>query len=109
MAACLFGSDLLTYIRRAANGEILYDEEQIEQARRWREEVTIKLESLSKREREVLQLLTEGKENKEIAGSLNITINTVEKHLVHIYEKLGATTRAEAIHWWDEKITEIRN
>jgi len=68
-----------------------------------------KWESLSDREREVLQLLTEGDENKKIAKSLGITINTVEKHLDNIYKKLEATSRSEAIHWWVEKGTDFRN
>lgn len=54
-------------------------------------------------------MLTEGMENKAIAASLNITINTVEKHLAHIYKKLNVGSRAEAVHWWDEKITDFRN
>jgi two-component system, NarL family, response regulator LiaR len=100
---------LISAIRRAARGEVIFTKEQFERVRRWREEVTAKWESLSKRERQVLQLLTEGMENKEIAESLNITINTVEKHLTKIYQKLGVTSRTEAVHWWDEKITDFRN
>ena len=105
----LEGSDLIASIRRAAHGEILYDKEQIEQVQRWREEVTSKLESLSGREREVLQLLSEGQRNQEIAASLGISINTVEKHLKSTYKKLNVTSRAEAIHWWVEKGTDFRN
>jgi DNA-binding NarL/FixJ family response regulator len=74
----LKGNDLISAIRRAARGEFLFDKEQIERARRWREEVTAKWESLSDREREVLQLLSEGQDNHAIAASLEISINTVE-------------------------------
>jgi DNA-binding NarL/FixJ family response regulator len=104
----LKANDLLAAIRRAARGEYLYDKEQIERAKRWREEVTAKWESLSKREREVLQLLTEGQDNHAIATSLGISINTVEKHLKNIYKKLGVTSRTEAVHWWTEKGTDFR-
>jgi len=97
--------DLISSIRRAARGEFLFDKKQLERARRWREAVSGKWESLSKREREVLQLLTEGAENKAIAESLEITVNTIEKHLENIYRKLGTTSRAEAILWWVEKNT----
>jgi len=100
---------LISSIRRAARGEILFDKEQIERARRWREDVSAKWESLSEREQEVLQLLTEGSDNKALADSLGVTVNTVEKHLANIYKKLGITSRAEAIHWWVEKITDFRN
>lgn len=105
----LRAGQLISAIRRAVRGETIFTKEQFERVRHWREEVTAKWESLSKRERQVLQLLTEGMENKEIAESLSITVNTVEKHLAHIYHKLGVTTRTEAAHWWNEKITDFRN
>lgn len=101
-------NDLLAAIRRAACGGFLFDEEQIEKARRWRKAVTAKWESLSDREREVLQLLTEGQDNNAITASLGISINTVEKHLKNLYKKLDVTSRTEAVHWWVEKGTDFR-
>lgn len=56
----LRAGQLISSIRRAVRGEILFDNEQLERARRWREETRNKWESLSSREREVLQRLTEG-------------------------------------------------
>ena len=44
---------------------------------------------LSSREAEVLQLIAEGKANKEIASELEISIKTVEKHRQHLMEKLN--------------------
>ena len=102
-------NDMLAAIRRAARGEFLFDKEQMKSVRQWRDEVSRKWESLTGREREVLQMLTEGMENKAIAKSLRITINTIEKHLDNIYKKLGVTSRSEATHWWMEKITDFRN
>lgn len=98
---------LLSAIRRATHGGTFFPEGQVERSRR--EDTTAKWESLSKREREVLQKLAEGDDNKTIAAALGVTINTVEKHLSNIYRKLGMTSRAEAIHWWFEKITDFRN
>lgn len=97
--------ELIAAIHRAARGEFLFDKRQLERARRWREDVSRKWESLSKREREVLQMLTEGTKNKMIAEALGITVKTVQKHLENIYQKLGVSSRAEAIHWWIEKNT----
>ena len=54
-------------------------------------------ELLTTREREVLQLLAEGKTNKEVATSLNISPYTVETHRGNILEKLGLHTPAELI------------
>jgi DNA-binding NarL/FixJ family response regulator len=104
----LKGNDLLNAIRRAARGEYLYDEEQMKRAQGWREEVGRKWDSLSDREREVLQLLTEGDDNSGIADSLNISVNTVEKHLKNVFKKLDVTSRIEAVLWWVEKGTDFR-
>jgi DNA-binding NarL/FixJ family response regulator len=105
----LRSNDLLAAIRRAARGVVLFNDEQMERANRWRQKVRLKWDSLSTREREVLQLLTEGGDNQKISTLLGISINTVEKHLKNIYEKLGVSSRTEAIHWWVEKGTDFRN
>jgi LuxR family maltose regulon positive regulatory protein len=54
------------------------------------------LPELSEREHEVLRLLVAGKQNHEIASELYVTLNTVKKHLTHIFDKLGASNRTEA-------------
>ncbi len=55
------------------------------------------IESLTAREREVLQLAAEGLPNKQIAAALNISDHTVKFHLSSLYAKLGVTSRTEAI------------
>jgi len=52
---------------------------------------------LSPRQSEVLKQLTRGLTNKEIANLLGIRTDGVEDHIKIIYEKLGATNRAEAV------------
>lgn len=52
---------------------------------------------LSDREIEVLQLLADGMSNKEIAGSLFISTQTVKTHIAHIFDKLGVSDRTEAV------------
>jgi len=54
-------------------------------------------ELLTSREREVLQLLGEGKSNKEIATSLNLSLHTVETHRSNMLEKLNLHSTAELI------------
>jgi DNA-binding CsgD family transcriptional regulator len=54
---------------------------------------------LSRREQEVLHHLSRGASNKEIAATLVISLNTVERHLANIYRKLGVRGRAEAVAW----------
>ena len=52
---------------------------------------------LSDREMEVLQLLSEGKTNKELAKALWISEQTVKTHLAHIFGKLGTSDRTETV------------
>lgn len=50
---------------------------------------------LSSRQREVLQLVAEGKSNKEIASAINVTVKTIEFHKSKISKELGVRTTAE--------------
>ena len=52
---------------------------------------------LTGREREILQLVAEGKANKEVANLLNISLTTVETHRTHILQKLGLHSIPELI------------
>jgi DNA-binding NarL/FixJ family response regulator len=55
------------------------------------------IEQLTPREREVLALLIQGHTNRQIAEALLISPNTTKKHVDHILQKLGASTRAGAV------------
>jgi two-component system nitrate/nitrite response regulator NarL len=52
---------------------------------------------LSPREQEVLELLSEGLSNRDIAERLGISRHTAKFHVNAILDKLGATTRTEAV------------
>jgi len=54
---------------------------------------------LTERQREVLQLLTEGKSMKEVAYALNVTTNTVAFHKYRIMEILNAKSNAELVQY----------
>ncbi len=51
---------------------------------------------LSTREREVLQLLTQGQTNREIAENLVVSVSTIKVHVEHILAKLGVSDRTQA-------------
>ena len=53
--------------------------------------------NLTLREIQILEFLAEGKSNKEIASFLTISDETVKTHLKRLYEKLGASDRAQAV------------
>jgi DNA-binding NarL/FixJ family response regulator len=55
------------------------------------------IDPLTPREREVLQLLSDGLGNKEIASKLNISEHTIKFHIRSILGKLGAASRTEAV------------
>jgi DNA-binding CsgD family transcriptional regulator len=59
---------------------------------------------LSRREREILDLIAGGQSNRAIADRLYLSPKTVENHVNHIFAKLGATTRAEATTIWRRHI-----
>ena len=52
---------------------------------------------LTPREMAALKLMADGKANKEIANALDISERTVKTHLGHLFEKLGVTSRTEAV------------
>jgi DNA-binding NarL/FixJ family response regulator len=56
------------------------------------------VEVLSKRENDILQLLSKGLLYKEIADQLTISTGTVRQHIHHIYEKLHVQNRTEALN-----------
>jgi DNA-binding NarL/FixJ family response regulator len=85
--------ELVTAIRRVAAGEVVLDP-QIDRL------TTLKGEretGLTSRELEILQLIVDGKSNKEIASQLNLSANTVAVHRANIMDALGIHKTAELV------------
>jgi len=61
-------------------------------------------EQFSSREKEVVELLLQGKSNKQIALALGISESTVEYHLKNVYKKLQVNSRTEAVLRWGKSI-----
>lgn len=53
---------------------------------------------LTSREQEVLEHVATGATNREIADALFVSEATIKTHLVHVFEKLGVTSRGQAVH-----------
>jgi DNA-binding CsgD family transcriptional regulator len=77
-------------VRRAGSQLVLVEEKR--PARRLTEHL-----DLTRREQDVLALVADGRSNAEIAAALWITTSTVRKHLEHVYDKLGVSSRTAAI------------
>lgn len=58
---------------------------------------------LSKREREVLELICQGLDDKAIAAQLDLTSNTVRNHVSRLYAKIGVNRRSAAVIWARER------
>jgi DNA-binding NarL/FixJ family response regulator len=78
------------YISPAVSGALLTD---------YREQSSNPLDSLTTREREVLQLIGEGKTNKEVANKLNLSVYTVDSHRGKIMEKLNLHSTGELVRF----------
>ena len=65
----------------------------------YRQHVTDPIDLLTTREREVLQLIAEGKTNKEIATLLNLSVYTVDAHRGRIMEKLNLHSTGELVRF----------
>ena len=78
------------YISPAVSGALLTD---------YREQSSNPLDTLSTREREVLQLIAEGKTNKEVATKLNLSVYTVDSHRGKIMEKLNLHSAGELVRF----------
>lgn len=77
--------------------QCLATERQGRQRRRLEADTARRLEHLTQREREVLDLIIAGKLNKQIADILGISIKTVEVHRARVMEKMGVGSLAELV------------
>lgn len=84
--------DLLARIERA-----LELDSQIAARQQRDNAIASRLDKLTQREREVMQLVVAGKLNKQIADELDISMKTVEAHRARVMEKVGVRTLAELV------------
>jgi DNA-binding NarL/FixJ family response regulator len=99
--------EIVNIVRCVARKEVILTEAQLTRARRWREEVGMRWESLTEREREVLALVAGGQSTLQIAEALTIETCTVETHIGNILAKLNVASRAAAVAWvWQHGVVE---
>jgi two-component system response regulator NreC len=96
------GTELVTAVRAAARGESYFSPSiatmLLEDYRTLMgQAIPDDLEALTEREREILQLIAEGKTNQEIADLLTLSIKTVQTHRAHLMEKLNLHDRTDLV------------
>jgi len=84
--------DLLASIHRGLDLDVKQRREQLRRA-----EIAARLAHLTPREHEVMDLVTEGKSNREIAAHLSVSAKTVEAHRARVMEKMQAHSLAELV------------
>jgi DNA-binding NarL/FixJ family response regulator len=96
--------EILDATRRISEGETLLSPEELvemlriaSQDREEEREARANIEQLTRREREVLQALSEGLSNKEIAERLHMSVDTERTHMMNILSKLGVHSRLQAL------------
>ena len=95
-----FDRDLLLAVRAVARGEAYLSPAVSEVVLSdYRRQVRDPLDLLTSREREVLQMLAEGKTNKEIATALQLSVYTVDAHRGRIMEKLNVHSIGELVRF----------
>ena len=85
-------SELVQAIGQVGHGPIFTDK-QVERITTWRRTAGDQLATLAPREWDVLWLLSQGIANREIAHRLDLSENTIEKHVSSILHKLGVESR----------------
>lgn len=96
-------NEVLESVRQAHAGQILLHPEIAQELLKYLQkpgESEDKVDPLTPREREVLQLIADGKTNLEIANQLQISLGTVKKHITNILDKLHLRSRVEAALYW---------
>ncbi|MQA04508.1 MAG: response regulator [Streptosporangiales bacterium] len=87
--------DLLAAVRAAARGESAVSPRV---ATRLMNQVRAPAsQGLSRRETEILRLVAAGCTNKEIAGTMHLSLSTIKTHLLHVFAKLGVDDRTAAV------------
>lgn len=105
MAVRAMKSGAIDFIEKPFNDEVLLDA--IRRALAFGEEqrshqveylqIQQRLQHLTPREREVMEMVTEGRSNKEIANSLGVSAKTIEAHRARVMEKMQAGSLAELV------------
>lgn len=105
MAVRAMKAGAVDFIEKPFNDEVLLDairraiafEERQRSEQSEHHEIQHRLSHLTPREREVMQMVTDGRSNKEIANALGVSAKTIEAHRARVMEKMQAGSLAELV------------
>jgi len=105
MAVRAMKSGAVDFIEKPFNDELLLEsirnalnyDQQLRTAQSERAEIAARLAQLTPREHEVMEMVTDGRANKEIAHTLGVSAKTVEAHRARVMEKMEARSLAELV------------
>ena len=105
MAVRAMKSGAVDFIEKPFNDELLLEsirnalnyDQQLRSAQSERAEIAARLAQLTPREHEVMEMVTDGRANKEIAHTLGVSAKTVEAHRARVMEKMEARSLAELV------------
>ncbi|MCK6470060.1 MAG: response regulator transcription factor [Candidatus Brocadia sinica] len=101
-------SELRKAIKSVASGELWFNRKKLKDILSCVKNVAGEIHQLTGKERDVIKMICKGYRNKEIMKSLNMTEQSVKKHLNSIYKKAGITDRLQlalyAIRHWSSSI-----
>jgi DNA-binding NarL/FixJ family response regulator len=86
--------EILETVRMVAHGHVVFDSTVLQALGRETGQSGVQL---PRREMQVLQLLSRGLGNKEIAEELNVSLETVKTHVERLFKHLGVTSRTDAV------------
>ena len=105
MAVRAMKAGAVDFIEKPFNDELLLEsirnalamDQRLREVQSQRAEIAARLAQLTPREHEVMEMVTEGRSNKEIATSLGVSAKTIEAHRARVMEKMQAGSLAELV------------
>jgi DNA-binding NarL/FixJ family response regulator len=97
------GDQMLEAIRAVLEGEIFMPRDIANDLSRHKKETASLLDTLTRKQRQVLELLAQGFSNKEIADRMFISETTVKSHIMTLFQKLDVRNRTECVLVAQEK------
>lgn len=92
-------NELVRAIFNIAEGGIAFNHNQLDQMHKWEEYFEKNWQKLTNREQQILEWLSKGFENKQVAFTLGISIKTVSFHISNVQTKMNLNSRQDMVQW----------